>query len=418
MKRSTVRDLIADGVLRVEDGNHGNDRPRKHEFVPDGTAFIRAADMTGGFVEFGSAERIDEAARGRIRKGVGAPGDVILSHKGTVGRVAVAPMDSPAFVCSPQTTFWRTLRHDVINPTYLRYVLLSSDFQRQLAFLGGQSDMAPYVSLTDQRRMTLVYPDPEDQRAIAEVLGALDDKIEANRKLAATADALAGTHYSELVAGVEQEVRLGELLTLEYGKALPATQRRVGDVPVYGSGGVVGYHDEGLISGPGLIVGRKGSVGTVYWSEGESFPIDTVYYAKSCGSVPMTFLYFALQQQRFELRGTDSAVPGLNRNDAYRSTQRMPSEGALNQFDGLATQLFALGVDLRRQNDQIATLRDAMLPKLMSGKLRVREAEAAVAGAVLSGLSRYQLPLMATTRHSLNQGVFQFDRALPRPLPG
>src|SRR5699024_2246403 len=124
-------------------------------------------------------------------------------------------------------------------------------------FLGGQSDMAPYVSLTDQRSMTVRYPHAEEQRAIADVLGAIDDKIEANRKLAATADELAETHYRRLVATAEREVRLGDLMTLEYGKALPATRRQSGDVPVFGAGGIVGYHNEASNAGPGVIVGRK-----------------------------------------------------------------------------------------------------------------------------------------------------------------
>jgi type I restriction enzyme, S subunit len=180
MTRWVVRDLVTARALRVEDGNHGNDRPRPDEFVEHGVAFIRAADMTSGVVDFASAGKINDVARRRIRKGVGAPSDVILSHKGTVGRVAVAPIHSPEFVCSPQTTFWRSLDSDIIDQTYLSYVLRSADFQRQLATLAGQTDMAPYVSLTDQRSMTIDLPAISDQRAIAGVLGALDGKIAAN----------------------------------------------------------------------------------------------------------------------------------------------------------------------------------------------------------------------------------------------
>ena len=87
MSREIVKDLVARGALRVEDGNHGNDRPRPDEFVADGVAFIRAADMTSGIVDFDGAGKISDVALHRIRKGIGLPGDVILSHKGTVGRV-------------------------------------------------------------------------------------------------------------------------------------------------------------------------------------------------------------------------------------------------------------------------------------------------------------------------------------------
>ncbi len=95
MRRVRVSDLIAAASLRVEDGNHGNDRPRPNEFVESGVAFVRAADMTSGTIDFAGAGKIDQIARARVRKGIGAPNDVVLSHKGTVGRVAVAPASAP-----------------------------------------------------------------------------------------------------------------------------------------------------------------------------------------------------------------------------------------------------------------------------------------------------------------------------------
>src|SRR5262245_49126422 len=98
---ATVAELQGEGILLVEDGNHGEYRPRPGEFVESGVAFIRAADMDAGRVLFESASKINELARERITKGIGAPGDILLSHKGTVGKVALVPEDAPQFVCSP-----------------------------------------------------------------------------------------------------------------------------------------------------------------------------------------------------------------------------------------------------------------------------------------------------------------------------
>ncbi|MBK8460151.1 MAG: restriction endonuclease subunit S [Micropruina sp.] len=195
MKAHTFRvsDLVAYGILRVEDGNHGEYRPRPDEFIDKGVPFIRAADMSAGIVEFAKSGKINPEARARIRKGIGQPGDVLLSHKGTVGKVAVAPSDAPDFVCSPQTTFWRSLNHDRLDQRYLRCFMGSEPFQRQLHVLMGQTDMAPYVSLTDQRSLLVALPEIADQRAIAEVLGALDDKIAANTRIADRVAELART---------------------------------------------------------------------------------------------------------------------------------------------------------------------------------------------------------------------------------
>ena len=199
----TVAELQRRGVLLVEDGNHGESRPLPDEFVPGGVSFIRAADMGGGRVLFESASTISAKARQRITKGIGAPGDVLLSHKGTVGKVARVPQDAPPFVCSPQTTFWRSLDEDVISPAYLFAFLRSSGFHAQLRTRADETDMAPYVSLTAQRSLSVTLPPIEDQRAMAHVLAALDDKIELNRRTNETLEAMARAHeavYRELVA--------------------------------------------------------------------------------------------------------------------------------------------------------------------------------------------------------------------------
>src|SRR5271166_3562972 len=169
--KATVRDLQRDGVLLVEDGNHGEYRPRPDEFVNSGTAFIRAADLDAGRVLFESASKINETARARINKGIGAPGDVLLSHKGTVGKVALVPDRAPPFVCSPQTTFWRTLDPTRLDRAYLYGFLRSPGFHAQLATRAG-------VSLTSQRGLSVSIPPIEEQRAIGRILDALDEKFE------------------------------------------------------------------------------------------------------------------------------------------------------------------------------------------------------------------------------------------------
>ncbi len=188
----TVIDLQDRGVLRVEDGNHGEYRPRPSEFTSDGCAsFIRAADMNDGQVLFETADRINSVARKRIRKGIGCPGDVLFSHKGTVGKLALVPDDAPPYVCSPQTTFWRTLDKDQIDRRYLYCYLRSPAFRQQYAARKGETDMADYVSLTAQRTFKVTTPPIDEQRRIGDVIGQLDDKIELNRRMNETLEATA-----------------------------------------------------------------------------------------------------------------------------------------------------------------------------------------------------------------------------------
>ena len=109
---------------------------------------------------------------------------------------------------------------------------------------------------------------------------------------------------------------LGELLPLSYGKAMAAAQRDGnGNVPVYGSSGIVGRHSIALTSAPAIIVGRKGTVGAIYLATGPSWPIDTVYYTH--GSPDLNLRYWGYYLQHLQLARLDrsTAVPGLSRND-------------------------------------------------------------------------------------------------------
>lgn len=121
-----------------------------------------------------------------------------------------------------------------------------------------------------------------------------------------------------------QWVRLGELAEFCYGKALPTHSRRAGPVPVYGSNGVAGFHDESLVPGPTIIVGRKGSVGAVHYSGGPSWPIDTAYFLRIRQPLDLRWLVYSLRVLGLERLVKTTAIPGFNREDAYRLVLPFP----------------------------------------------------------------------------------------------
>ena len=193
----TVAELQRDGTVLVEDGNHGEYRPRPNEFIVGGTAFIRAADISDGHVRFAEAGGIDDVALRRVRKGIGSPGDILFSHKGTVGKLARVPIDAPPFVCSPQTTFWRVLDEDRLHRDYLYAFMRSRAFIDQWWARKGETDMADYVSLTAQRQLRVIVPPIEVQRRMAAPLHALDGLIEKNRRRVELLEQMAQAIYRE-----------------------------------------------------------------------------------------------------------------------------------------------------------------------------------------------------------------------------
>ena len=107
--------------------------------------------------------------------------------------------------------------------------------------------------------------------------------------------------------------------TLEYGSSLPKKKRADGPYPVMGSNGISGYHDEYLIEGPAIIVGRKGSAGEVVFVETNCFPIDTTYYVKlkDPEHTDIIYLYHLLKTLDLPSLREGAGIPGLNRNDVY-----------------------------------------------------------------------------------------------------
>lgn len=232
------------------------------------------------------------------------------------------------------------------------------------------------------KRIKIKFPPLSIQRRIADVLGRYDALIENYQRQISLLEAMtqeiyrewfvrgrcpyAQTQANKLPTGWVR-VRLGEILELKYGKSLTEEARINGDFPVVGSSGIVGYHSEFLVDKPGIVVGRKGNVGSVYWIDKPFYPIDTVFYVKT--RLSLFYLFFNLQTQN--LISGDAAVPGLNREQALFNEAIKPSDEVLERFDKIIRPIFSKIGNLQTQITQLRRMRDKLLPRLMSGQLEV-----------------------------------------------
>ena len=127
-----------------------------------------------------------------------------------------------------------------------------------------------------------------------------------------------------------KKVLLGDIIELVYGKSLPQRSRVSGRFPVFGSNGQVDMHNKYLVGGPGIIVGRKGSVGEVIWSKQDFWPIDTTYYVKLKNpDDDLRYWYYVLKTLGLNKLNSHSAIPGLNRDVAY--IKQVPLRSTLEQ---------------------------------------------------------------------------------------
>ena len=248
-----------------------------------------------------------------------------------------------------------------------------------------QSDKAavPGVDRNVLHEIKVRAPDTPHQKRIARALSAYDDLIDNNRRRNKLLEDSVRLLFDEWfvrmrIPGHEAAVAmdglpsgwsqtpLGSSVSLNYGKALKAEQRNDdGDVPVYGSSGIVGTHDKALAPGPGIIVGRKGNVGSVYWCNRDFFAIDTVFFVNAATSD--LYLYYALKNMHF--MSTDVAVPGLNRDFACSRPLVSPAQEVRARFLGVAGPVHAQIDKLTEMNQKLRAARDLLLPRLMSGAL-------------------------------------------------
>jgi type I restriction enzyme S subunit len=358
-----------------------------------GKAIRGYEEATGKYRVFGSNGPIGWTTQ-PLAQGPG----IILGRKGAYRGVQYSP--DPFFVID---TAYYLVPKTELDMRWLYYAVKHYK-------LGEIDDGSPIPSTTRAAvyMQDIEVPPTSEQRAIAHILGTLDDKIELNRRMNETLEAMARALFKSWFVdfepvrvkaegrdtGLPKEIadlfpdsfedsvlgkvpkgwkisRIEDVLELVYGKALKASERVHGTIPVYGSGGITGFHNTALVSETSVIVGRKGTVGSLYWVDDLFFPIDTVFYVKS--KTPITYCFYLLQTLGLENMNTDAAVPGLNRNNVYRLLFACPSDSVLQAFDNIAKLLRGR---IRSNTDQSRILtaqRDALLPKLLSGEVRVKD---------------------------------------------
>jgi type I restriction enzyme S subunit len=158
-------------------------------------------------------------------------------------------------------------------------------------------------------------------------------------------------------AGKWNERKIGEIVALEYGSPLPEKDRKGGRFPVIGSNGIVGYHDEAIVNGPAIVIGRKGSAGQVNWIESDCYPIDTTFFVQNLDpeSCRIAFLWRLLERSNLERLGDAGAVPGLNRNEVYLLKTYIPSPPEQQK---IAECLGSLDGLIAAEGRKLAALRD------------------------------------------------------------
>jgi len=191
-----VSDLAAANVLLVGDGY----RAKNDEMATEGLPFARAGNIDNGF-NFDGADLLGSPGVVRAGGKVSRANDVVFTSKGTVGRFAFVDPAMQPFVYSPQLCFWRSANHVALNPFVLRQWMASRWFLDQVDRVKGQTDMAEYVSLRDQRAMRFPLATPQAQKAIGSQLAELQRLVWNNERETRTLTHIRDTLLPRLLSG-------------------------------------------------------------------------------------------------------------------------------------------------------------------------------------------------------------------------
>lgn len=408
-RRIRVNDLAV--PLGIAGGPFGSSLGRR-DYVRVGVPVIRGSNLAGpGRFQSGDFVYVSEPKAESLSRNIALPGDLVLTQRGTLGQAGVVPFgEHPRYVIS-QSQMRVRADPEVAHPLYLFAVFQSPpmlDLIRSHAITTG----VPHINLEILRNIEICLPPIEEQGAIAATLGALDDKIESNRRQRELIAHLIQAEYAAIAQSVDEHLPLSSLATFTKGvsyKSVDLQASRTALVTLKSFSRDGGYKQIGLkpyvgpwkpaqrlhpgeiavaqtdLTQSADVVGRAVRVPLATDHDTLVASLDLVI-VRPKDEVPIEYLLGVLQDERFRqhcrrhtsgttvLHLASDALPGYPAPFVPQEVQRA--------FADTARPFFERHDGLGRENERLTRIRDALLPELLSGRIRVPEAREAVSEVV------------------------------------
>ena len=400
------------------DGNHGAIHPKASDYVANGIPFIMANDLVNGKINYHSCAFITESQAATLRKGFAKPGDILLTHKATIGRTAIVSSEYDTIILTPQVTYYRVIKG--LNRHYLKYYFDSNTFQQLFSNWAGAGSTRAYLGITAQRKLPIIVPPIEIQDAIADICGSLDDKIELNNKINDNLEQQARTTFYEwfirtpkAVATYDTElgalpvnftiVKIGELPMLvtdyvangsfaslkenvhlyqerNYAYFIRNTDLKAGTFEVFVDEHSYNFLSKSKLFGGEIIISNVGDVGSVFLCPVLDAPMtlgNNIIMLKPSQNELQYYLYiwfkWSIGQGLMQGIKGGSAQPKFNKTDFKSLPVILPPDGLLKKFHSTVYPIFETIESNQAENRKLAALRDTILPRLMSGEVDVSD---------------------------------------------
>ena len=427
MSKTTIKDLIENEVIEEPmDGNHGELHPTSKDYVTKGIPFIMASDIEDGCINYETCKYISEETASKLRKGFAKEGDVLLTHKATIGRTAmVKNINTEYIVLTPQVTYYRVLRKDILDNRYLKYYFDSPKFQYILGKRAGAGSTRAYLGILQQQELNIEYPDIEIQRKIADILSSFDNKIENNKKINKELESMAKTIYDywflqfefpneegkpyrssggkmvwneELKREIPEGWIASHIIEIEEdivtGKT-PSTKDKSnydGDIPFITIGDIRGHmhivQTEQTLSKVGAdsqvkkyipkgaicvtCIASPGLVGFATKDSQTNQQINSIICKNKYNRI---FLYFAIKDYFKYSNGakTGNTFDNMNKDDFSKIPILYPRKNILEKFYEYVNSIDKRILNLEFENKELSELRDFLLPLLMNGQVEFKD---------------------------------------------
>ena len=353
--------------------------------VPTPYKMLRTSDIREGKINLENLNCVTKEVyekwtrRGKLQKG-----DVIFTREAPLGEVGLVREEKNYFLGQRLVLF--RANNKMCDGRFLMYSLLWHDNKQAIISKGVGSTVA-HLRVPECENIEIKVPDLDVQHRIADILSAYDDLIENNQKQIKLLEEAAQRLYKEwfvdlrfpgyentkIVDGVPEGWSRGllkELISVNYGKDHKKAPDD-GNIPVYGSGGLMRKCNKSLFSGEAVLIPRKGSLNNIMYVDETFWTVDTMFYATMKQPHTAVFVYFFVKAFDMYSMNIGAAVPSMTAKILDAMDVVIPDKETLEKFDKCAKTYFNKIKTLQGQNERLKTARNLLLPKLMSGEVEV-----------------------------------------------
>ena len=352
--------------------------------APNHHPYIRIRDLgKTRILELDSTyEYVDDITQKSIARYVVEKGDILLSIVGTIGLIGI--VGESLHLANQTENCVKLINLKTVDRLYLYYYLSSTigQIEIQKGIVGAVQAKLPIKNIEN---IEISLPPLTEQKRIADILSAIDDKIELNRRINANLEQQAQALYKEWFVAVEkdnwEEKRLGDIIELYDSQRRPLSGQQRANMdkiyPYYGAASLMDYVDNYLFDGIYLLLGEDGTV-----SDSEGFPMLQYVWGKfwvnnhahilqGKNGYTTESLYILLKQTNVSSIITGAVQPKISQANLKSVPITMPPINLLNQYNNIIKPIFNQIRINHNQIQQLSTLRDTLLPKLMSGEIKV-----------------------------------------------